>query len=33
MMPKATAPLETSTPMKFHAPDHKTATCGSNVFV
>ena len=28
-IPNATAPLETSTPMKFHAPDHTTARCGS----
>ena len=28
-MPNATAPLETSTPMKFHAPDQTTAMCGS----
>ena len=29
-MPKATAPLESSTPMKFHMPDQTTATCGSS---
>jgi hypothetical protein len=29
MMPKATAPEETRTPMKFHMPDQTTAMCGS----
>ena len=29
-IPKATAPLETSTPMKFQTPDQTTATCGSS---
>src|SRR6202034_2995686 len=29
-MPNATAPLDTSTPMKFQAPDQTTATCGSS---
>ena len=28
-MPKATAPLERTTPIKFHMPDQTTATCGS----
>src|SRR5271154_1858035 len=28
-IPNATAPLETSTPIKFQAPDQTTATCGS----
>src|SRR5271156_5211734 len=29
-MPKATAPLEASTPRKFQVPDQTTATCGSS---
>src|SRR5271170_1821882 len=29
-IPNATAPLESSTPIKFHIPDHTTATCGSS---
>src|SRR5262249_9055737 len=29
-MPNATAPVEVKTPMKFHIPDHTTATCGSS---
>src|SRR5271156_4133731 len=29
-MPKATAPLESTTPRKFHIPDHTTATWGSS---
>ena len=33
MMPKATAPLDTSTPTKFQKPDHTTATCGSSEWV
>ena len=32
-MPKATAPDDTRTPMKFHAPDHMTAMFGSSVWV
>src|SRR5579862_7551067 len=28
-IPNATAPLDTSTPAKFHTPDHTTAICGS----
>ena len=30
IMPKATAPLDTSTPTKFQKPDQTTATCGSS---
>ena len=30
MMPKATAPVESTTPMKFHMPDHATAMWGSS---
>ena len=33
MMPKATAPVEVSTPMKFHAPDQATARWGSSEWV
>src|ERR1700689_4852224 len=33
MMPKATAPLETSTPQKLNKPDHSTATCGGSEWV
>src|SRR5271163_466187 len=33
MMPKATAPVEVSTPMKFQNPDQTTATCGSREWV
>ncbi len=33
MMPKATAPLETSTPRKLKMPDHTTATFGGNEWV
>src|SRR5579871_397061 len=29
MMPNATAPVESTTPMKFHMPDQATAICGS----
>jgi hypothetical protein len=32
-IPNATAPVDTSTPMKFHMPDQTTATCGSSVCV
>ena len=32
-MPNATAPLEASTPRKFHMPDQTTATWGSRVCV
>jgi len=32
-MPNATAPLDTSTPMKFHRPDQITAAVGSSVWV
>src|SRR6202012_5915159 len=32
-MPKATAPDEVSTPMRFHVPDHTTARLGFNQFV
>ena len=28
MMPNATAPVDVTTPRKFHRPDHTTATCG-----
>src|ERR1700689_5353719 len=28
MIPKATAPVDTRTPMKFHIPDQTTAICG-----
>jgi hypothetical protein len=31
--PKATAPLDVSTPTKFQMPDHTTAICGSRVCV
>ena len=30
MMPKATAPLENSTPRKLNSPDHMTATLGGS---
>ena len=30
MMPNATAPVESTTPMKFHMPDQATAMCGSS---
>src|SRR5580704_15611771 len=30
MMPKATVPVDTSTPMKFQQPDQRTAACGSS---
>ena len=30
MIPKATAPDETRTPMKFQTPDQRTAMCGSS---
>ena len=30
MIPKATAPVETTTPRKFQNPDQTTATCGSS---
>ena len=33
MMPKATAPLDTSTPRKLNMPDHTTATCGGSELV
>ncbi|MCY1463454.1 hypothetical protein D9M71_813530 [compost metagenome] len=33
MMPKATAPLEKSTPRKLHSPDHTTATGAGNEWV
>src|SRR5208283_4195868 len=33
MMPKATAPVESTTPMKFHMPDHATAMWGSSEWV
>ncbi len=33
MMPKATAPVESTTPMKFHMPDQATAMCGSSEWV
>jgi hypothetical protein len=29
-IPNATAPLDVSTPMKFHKPDQTTARCGSS---
>jgi hypothetical protein len=29
-MPKATAPVEVTTPAKFQHPDHTTAICGSS---
>ena len=32
-MPNATAPVETSTPMRFQQPDQTTATCGGKVWV
>jgi hypothetical protein len=32
-MPKATAPDETSTPMKFQVADHTTAKCGGREWV
>ena len=32
-MPNATAPLESSTLMKFQVPDHTTATCGGSEWV
>ena len=32
-MPKATAPLEASTPSKLKQPDQTTATCGGSVWV
>jgi hypothetical protein len=32
-MPKATAPLERRTPVRFHKPDQTTATPGRSVFV
>ena len=33
MIPKATAPVEVTTPRKFHSPDQTTATCGVSVCV
>ena len=33
MMPKATAPLETSTPRKFRVPEYTTAKCGGSEWV
>ncbi len=33
MMPKATTPVEVSTPAKFHKPDHTTAMVGLSEFV
>ena len=33
MIENATAPELVSTPMKFHSPDHTTATCGSSEWV
>ena len=32
-MPKATAPEEVSTPIRFHEPDHTTAVVGLRVLV
>jgi hypothetical protein len=32
-IPNATAPLDSTTPVKFHKPDQTTATCGSSVCV
>ena len=33
MIPKATPPVDTRTPMKFHIPDQTTAICGLSVWV
>ena len=33
MIPNATVPVETRTPMKFHIPDQTTAICGASVCV
>ena len=33
MIPKATAPLESSTPMKLRVPEYTTATCGGSEWV